>query len=454
MITFHDLTDSTDDIATLTRFYETLYVGEFPDPDERESLANMIDYLGRRARGWYGRNNYHVLLAAGADGRPVGASIVDYLAEPNVGVIEFLLVAPEARRFGVGRQVLARTEQLLAEDACRPDGEPLAAIVAEMNDPLAPSGVRDNLDPATRALVWARWGYAGLDFPYVQPALSAEQVSVTNLIVIAKPLRPDWAAGLPATTVGLVVREYLRWAMRIDQPDTCADYRRMAEHLAARDTVATLPLAGYVGHDPDRPLDVREITDADDLDFAPTMARYREAFGGGGLAVPETDFRRALAGADYHLWALRGTDDGQVEGLASFFSLPGAGFGGYLALAGSLRGTGRLRPLVARIEQRMLRDRPAARGWYIEVGPATDPGPFRAIGFREVEVDYRVPPNVPVRLLYKPFGRCYDPPELAAGDVLGAVEEILVTAYGVAEPRAHPTFRLVAGGLADPVPLG
>ncbi|HYS41205.1 MAG TPA: hypothetical protein VEO01_36790, partial [Pseudonocardiaceae bacterium] len=78
MITFHDLTDSTDDIATLTRFYETLYVGEFPDPDERESLANMIDYLGRRARGWYGRNNYHVLLATGADGRPVGASIVDY----------------------------------------------------------------------------------------------------------------------------------------------------------------------------------------------------------------------------------------------------------------------------------------------------------------------------------------------------------------------------------------
>lgn len=450
MITYRDLTDSAEDVDVLTRFYDTLYVGEFPDPDERESLANIVDYLGRRAGGWYGRNNYHVLLAMD-DLVPVGGSITDFLAEPVVGVIEFILVSAAARRFGIGRQLRERTESLLVRDARRLVGQPLAAVVAEMNDPLAPSAVRDNLDPATRALIWDRWGYVGLDFPYLQPALSAEQEPVTNLIMIAKPLRPDWQDGVPAATVRLVVHEYLRWAMRIDQPDLDADYRRMAEHLDRRDTVGTLPLAGYVGQDPGLLLDVREVDGPADPDFAPVMRLYESEFGSGGVAVPESAFVAALAraGENYHLWALRAAHGvGGPQGMVSFFSLPTAGFCGYLALGGGLRGTGRLRPLVARIERRMLLDRPTARGWYVEVERTTDPGPFLAVGFRELAVDYRQPcaegRDIAVRLLYRRFGRCYGPPDLPKTEVSAAVADILGAVYGVADPHTHPTFLAVA----------
>jgi hypothetical protein len=434
--TYRDLTDSPADVDLLTRFYDTLYVGEFPDPDERESLANMVDYLGRKRRGWYGPNNYHILLAMDGD-RPVGGSITDYLAEPDVGVIEFILVSSDARKSGTGRRLLARTEQLLDEDARRSLGRPLDAVAAEMNDPLAPSDVPDNLDPTTRALIWDHWGYAGLDFPYRQPALSPEQEPVTNLIMIAKPLRADWHDGLPASTVRLVVHEYLRWAMRIDRPEDCADYRTMADHLDGRPTVATIPLARYVGRDPERPLHVREIDGPDDPDFTATMVLYRDVFGTGGLAVPEASFLRALTcGGGYHLWSVRvAAGTGPVLGLVSFFSLRTVGFCGYVAFAGELWGAGRLRGLVARIEDRMLRDRSSARGWYVEVGPTTDAGPFLAVGFREIPVDYRQPcadgPGLPVRLMYKPFGRAYQPVVLSAAEVSDDVEQIMATVYGV-----------------------
>lgn len=451
MITFQELTDSSADIQRLTEFYDSIYVAEFPDPDERESLSNMIEYLKRRAQGWYGPNNYHILLAH-ENGRPIGGSITDYLAEPNVGVIEFLVVAASARQSGVGRRLLTKTEQLLDADADRFTGGPLAAVLAEINDPLAPAHVQDNLDPTTRTLIWDRWGYAGLDFPYVQPALSAEQRSVHNLMLIVRSANPNWRAGLPAQTIRLATHAYLQWACRIERPDTCPAYQRMAEYLNTRDTVATIALRRYVGCDAARPLHIVEVTGTDHADFAPIMTTYREMFNG-PLAVPEREFRNALAaGGGYHLWSVRAAATDPVEGFASFFALRTGGFGGYLALTGGLRGTGRLRALIARIERQLWRDRPDTTGWYIEVGYHTDPRPFAAIGFVQLDVDYRQPggdrPDIPIRLMFKPYGRCYGPPRLSPAAVLDAIEEIYVEVYAIPVGRRHRAYRAAEASLA------
>ena len=101
--------------------------------------------------------------------------------------------------------------------------------------------------------------------------------------------------------------------------------------------------------------------------------------------------------------------------MASFFTLPSAGFGGYVALTGSLRGKGRLLPLLRRMEQRMVQDGSTNKGWYIECGENTDRSRFTRHGFREINVDYRQPllPGAEstesagemLHLLYKPFGR-------------------------------------------------
>jgi GNAT superfamily N-acetyltransferase len=374
-VTFVDLTASPDDVRTFTEFYSTLYVEAFPDPDERDSLGNMIDYLGLRERGWYGRSNYHILLAMVGE-RPVGGSIVDYLAEAEVGVIEFVLVAPEARRGGLGRQLLAETERLLAEDARRAGGT-LGAVLAEINDPMVPTSKDDNVDPTDRALIWHRWGYAGLDFPYRQPALSAEQEAVTNLIMTAKPLRQDWRDGLPSATVRCAVSEYLRLAMRIKEPAASPDFAEMASYLAGRAVVPTIPLDAYVGH----------ATDA--------------------LRIT------SVHGAGTYAWRVEG--DGGVEGTAAVFRLADGGFAGQVTLTEASAEV--LRPVVARMEDRMLHDRPVGRGWYVRVEQATDVCPFREIGCEPVAEE-------PIRLLYKPYGRSYGAARPATAEVARVVAEL------------------------------
>jgi hypothetical protein len=139
MISFPDLTESGEDAYLLTRFYDTLYVREFPDPATRHSLAELLGALRRKSTGELGRDNRHVVLAL-LDGQVVGGASAVFLAEPNVAVLEFVVGADEESF----RRLLARTEDLLKTDAERL-GRPLSAILAELTEPqpgyrrLAPS---------------------------------------------------------------------------------------------------------------------------------------------------------------------------------------------------------------------------------------------------------------------------------------------------------------------------
>ncbi|HEX4224135.1 MAG TPA: hypothetical protein VHZ97_17335 [Pseudonocardiaceae bacterium] len=172
MISFPDLTESGEDAAILTRFHDTLYLDQYPDPDTRESLADLLDALRHKAEGAYGRDNRHIVLAL-LDGQVLGGASAAFLAEPNVGVLEFVVGTDD----GSGRQLLTRTENLLRADAERL-GRPLSAILAELTEPFP-----------------AEWGYRRLDFPY--PG---------GKIMTAKSLRADWVDALPSTTVRAVVR--------------------------------------------------------------------------------------------------------------------------------------------------------------------------------------------------------------------------------------------------------
>ena len=171
MISFPDLTESGEDAAILTRFHDGLYVTEFPDPAHRESLGQLLDVLRRKAAGEFGRDNRHVVLAL-LDGTVVGGASAVFLAEPNVGVLEFVVGADDWST----RQLLTRVENLLSSDAERL-GRPLSAVFAELVD--------------TALLP----GYRRLAFTY--PA---------GRVLAAKPLRPDWADAVPSATVRAVVR--------------------------------------------------------------------------------------------------------------------------------------------------------------------------------------------------------------------------------------------------------
>ena len=459
-VEIRELSAAPDDLARLSQFFERLYVPEFPDPDERESLANIEQCLRRKAKGWYGRNDYHVLLLF-ERGELRGGSIADYLAEVDTGVIEFLVVDPKRRRAGLGRALLERTEQLLAADARR-DGRELAAVVAELNDPFK-SPREDSLDPFARLRIWGRGGYAKSDFPYVQPALSPEQRPVSHLMLAVKPFGVR-AGALPADTVLRIVHEYIRWAMRSEDPSSRPEYRAMGEHLARHREVAMVSLAVYIGEDAGRPLLVHEITTTEEPDLDAVVMVYARAFPAGPTAVDPAVFRHSVENAGrrsggyaHHLWALRPFPDAPVAGMTSFFTLPGAGFGGYLAFDEPLRHRGRLRAALAKIEAQMIADDHGARGWYIECAREAGVLPILCrLGFREADVDYRQPRlretdpdgEVPLALLYKDFGAVHREPVVGVGGLLDSIASILRVVYGVERPTEHRVYRSVAASLA------
>ena len=443
-LSFRELTASASDRAVLRRFYDDVYTPEFPDLDERESLVNIERYLELKAKGWYGANAYHVIVVESA-GATVAGVIADYLAEPNAGVIEFLVVTPAVRGRALGRRLHDHTEAVLVDDARRAGRPTLDFVVAEINDPFRIDLAADNLDPFLRARVWGGWGYRKLDFPYVQPALSEAQQPVRHLMLAIKPITAAYAEAVPAVRLGDTVRAYLRWAMRIQDPDANAEYRAMQHHLAAREGVASIPLARYVGHDPASPLEVEEIV-SEGPTFDAVVALCSRVFPPGATSIDPGIFRRAMSAGDslgaharYHLWALREKPGSAVAGMASFFSLPGVGFGGYVALAPPLRGRRRLRSIGARIEAQMRRDKTGARGWLIECEPGSKAlAMFERLGFREIALEYHQP-ALPGRegesprlaFGYKEFGAVYGPPDLGRDELREMIREVFKTVYGV-----------------------
>ncbi|MEU7142164.1 GNAT family N-acetyltransferase [Nocardia sp. NPDC046473] len=446
------------DTALLRRFYDDCYVPEFPDADERESLQNIEDYLQRKADGWYGKNNYHVVVATDENGAPLGGSISDYLDKPNAGVLEYILVRPELRGSGLGHRLLQHTEHLLHTDGVRNHGQ-LDWIVGEMDDPYRTPVTADSFDPFARARIWHHWKYRRLDFRYIQPALSPNQSPVENLLLMANTCSPRYGATVPSKDVQLLVAEYLRWAMRIPEPTDNHEYREMASALELSGTVALTPFDEYVSGIGKEELYISEVVTDQDPEMAEAIRVYSEIFTDPSTAVPSAYLTEALTpgglinrqGYRYHLWTIRGAAEQKAEGIASFLTMPHAGFGGYVGFDPILRGTGLLRSLIMRIEERMVRDigelgmRIAdIPGWYIECDGDTNRTIFSGVGFQELDITYEQPAITPgpcrvLHLMYKPFGRVYQQAVIDRTAFLDAMEEIYQAIYRV-DPDQSDTF--------------
>jgi GNAT superfamily N-acetyltransferase len=456
-----NISDAPADLDLLSRFYEGLYIAGFPDPNERESLANMKHYLSLRREGWYGPNSYHIILALDGD-RTVAASVSDYLAKPNCGVIEFLLVDEAMRGTGIGKTVHAATIEAFDADARRAGRGSLDGVVIELNDPFRVAPQDDNYDPFERALIWDRWGYKRICFPYIQPALSEEQEPATCLLLAMKPIAARLQSEIPAVLAGDAVGEYMRWAMRIDNPEANPIFVEMRKFLSAQSTVPLEPLSLYIGRDPARPLSIKPVTRADDPDFKTGTDVYARAFPPGPTVIDVRMFAHALQWSvgrtdlHYHFWALANGPGEPIAGMASFFVMQDFAFGGYLAFEPPLRGTGRTGIVLKRIEEQIIRDEREARQHYIECVPnSSEEAVFHHLGFTPVPVRYVQPPTMDdehfgsgegpqITLLCKRLGSDYGRTPFSADQFLADLKVWLREVYRIDEPEESPTFRIAA----------
>ena len=397
------------------------------------------------------------MIVAVDDSDPIAGSVSDYLAEPNAGVIEFLVVHPESRRDGLGARVREETERTLADDACR-NGQSIAWVTAEMDDPFRTARSPTDFDPFVRALIWHRWGYRMLDFPYVQPALSQERSPVHTLLLMTKTYAPAFSQSIRAHDVRTLLREYFRWCMRVPDPDSNSAYCAMSDYLAPSDNpVAMIGLDDYTGAKCPAPLRIHEVSGVHDPEVRAAIDVYTAIFTDPTTAMPPTEFLEAFnsggmsgeRGCRYHLWSIYRPGEKSCEGMASFFTMSSAGFGGYVGLMPPLRGSDRLRYLMTRIERQMIQDSPSPQGMYGECAGRLERDIFMRpdIGFRELDVPYTQPrgprstlADRPRHLLYKPFGRVYRQPDIAVPDFLDSMREIMTCVYGVDDPQSTGAY--------------
>jgi hypothetical protein len=116
-----------------------------------------------------------------------------------------------------------------------------------------------------------------------------------------------------------------------------------------------------------------------------------------------------------------------------------------------LRGTHKLRPLIAQIEERMLRDQGSGlasyrgRGWYVECAGEPEVEIFLKVGFFKVDLPYFQPPSVAacerkLHLLFKPFGKSYASPRIHAPELKEDIWEIYTEVYNIRDTNANECF--------------
>ncbi|MGE5632760.1 MAG: GNAT family N-acetyltransferase [Caulobacteraceae bacterium] len=214
-------------VALLGEYYASIYIDSFPK-DERESLDNIIDYLNKKENGWYGKNNYHVILAIGS-GVIVGGLICDYFERSNCGVIEFIAVKKECRSEGIGTRLYQKAIELLRKDARNNKKNNIDYIFCEIEKADADS----NKDAIKYLWFWNKMGYRKILFNYIQPALSDGKENVNNLDLIALQLNENIKShkGIEATTIKSFLLDYARYAMRIEEPEKNITISRMIEEI-------------------------------------------------------------------------------------------------------------------------------------------------------------------------------------------------------------------------------
>lgn len=194
---------STRDGEVFDRFFAA-YDGAFVLPDEKEGREGFVECLAlnhgqaqARLLERFGPFREWVLVAE-RDGDVVGgANFICHAVAARDGAIvlamnlNYVFVAPGHRGRGHLRDMVEASRRLarMSFDGVAIEALPLLVFI-ELNDPLLMSAEDYALDNAIagvdqfdRVAIWARLGARILDFPYLQPPLSASQAADDGLML-------------------------------------------------------------------------------------------------------------------------------------------------------------------------------------------------------------------------------------------------------------------------------
>jgi len=189
------------DSPVLQRFFAG-YDRAFVLPDEREEIDGFECCLALNSKWRHSLNRTHcelVVVFSDAKGAALGGAnflatkLTAHPAGPSVAIaLNYVFVEPAARGRGLLRRIIAAVRTLALDAVEAAPGDVPPAIFIEQNDPLrmteeqyAIDSEHSGTDQVDRLAIWANVGARIVDFPYVQPALSANQSPDNGLIYAA-----------------------------------------------------------------------------------------------------------------------------------------------------------------------------------------------------------------------------------------------------------------------------
>ena len=216
-------------INDLGEFYTNIYIDVFPDENERETFDNILLYLKKAGNSQ--DYKYHIVLAKDEAGKVVGGCIFDYFKNTNSAVIEFLAIRTDMQSSGVGTFIFKKVKNILLEDAFEVNKKQLEYIFCEIDSPeYSKANIKKYL------YFWAKNNFKKLDFSYIQPALSENQDSVNGLWFIVSP-QLNLESEIDKKTVLNVIKDYMKYAMSIENPENHKDFIKMKEEMITIDKI-------------------------------------------------------------------------------------------------------------------------------------------------------------------------------------------------------------------------
>ena len=146
--------------------------------------------------------------------------------------------------------------------------------------------------------------------------------------MIAKSYSPRFnGSDIASTDVQILLHEYLRWAMRIREPEKNAVFTKMREFLKAAGAVELVSFGNYLGWQEEAHLHLNEVIAGEDPELDQAIDVYERVFQDSDIAIASTEFRKAFEpdglayrpGYRFHLWTIRRESAKECAGIASFF---------------------------------------------------------------------------------------------------------------------------------------